>query len=66
MKIKTACLAGLLCLATSFSIGAFAQKPALRFKADKTFKIVQFTDLQCAADIGGSEGALRHGVWQPR
>ena len=38
-------MAGLLCVATALSGEGFAQKPTLRFKADQTFKIVQFTDL---------------------
>lgn len=37
--------AGCLLMAGSFLGSAFAQKPELKFKADKSFKIVQFTDL---------------------
>ena len=45
MNIKQWLMAGVLCLVAGLPVAGFAQKPTLRFKADKTFKIVQFTDL---------------------
>lgn len=45
MNIKQWLMAGMLCWVAGLPVAGFAQKPTLRFKADKTFKIVQFTDL---------------------
>ena len=45
MKIRHLLMAGLLSVAACLPFAGFAQKPSLRFKSDKTFKIVQFTDL---------------------
>lgn len=45
MNIKQWLMAGVLCWVAGLPVAGFAQKPTLRFKADKTFKIVQFTDL---------------------
>ena len=45
MNIKQWLMAGMLCWVAGLPEAGFAQKPTLRFKADKTFKIVQFTDL---------------------
>lgn len=45
MNVKKVWQAGLLLLVAGFSTLGYAQKPALKFNADKKFKIVQFTDL---------------------
>ena len=45
MNVKKVWLAGLMLLAVGCSLRGFAQKPELKFNADKKFKIVQFTDL---------------------
>ena len=45
MNIKQWLMAGMLCWVAGLPVAGFAQKTTLRFKADKTFKIVQFTDL---------------------
>lgn len=45
MKIKQWMIAGLLLITTGLATQGWAQKPALRFNANKKFKIAQFTDL---------------------
>jgi hypothetical protein len=50
----------LLALLLVFSgMAVWAQTPDLRFKADKKFKIVQFTDTHIIADDPASEAALK-------
>lgn len=48
-------MVGLLCCMASLPLAGFAQKPTLRFKTDKTFKIVQFTDLHVKYEDPRSE-----------
>lgn len=45
MKIRKVWAAAMLLLAAGWSALGYAQKPTLKFNADKKFKIVQFTDL---------------------
>ena len=55
MNIKQWLMAGVLCWVAGLPVAGFAQKPTLRFKADKTFKIVQFTDLHVKHQYPRSE-----------
>ena len=61
MKTKLTILFGLF-LAVCLAVGAVASKPALKFRPDGTFKIIQFTDVHYSKNIDPRTAALMNKI----